>query len=405
MRAVGIVVEYNPFHNGHAYHVQQAKNYAKDQIVVAVMSGHFLQRGEPALVDKWTRTEMALAQGVDIVIELPYVFSTAQAKQFAFGAIALLDALHCDAFMFGSEDGNVQPFINSLTLMTEEKEQYDALIKEFIATGISYPQALQKAYCSLQQAYVGQTTDLSMPNNILGFHYLQAAQLLQSHMQPLTVQRIGAGYHDSIDSTTHIASATGIRQSLFAEGDLQRVAAFVPRSSFSLLEHWLKQYNTFAHWEAFWPFLKHTLLRYTPEQLTQFADVTEGLEYALIKHVKNAHSYQEFMNKLKSKRYTWTRLQRMLTHIYTGVTKEQLHSFTEPSYIRLLGMTARGQQYIALKKKEVKLPLISRVGALNNDMLALDIRASEIYAQSLQLYTDQMERTDYNTPPIRFKAE
>ncbi|WP_342472904.1 nucleotidyltransferase [Metasolibacillus sp. FSL H7-0170] len=398
MKAVGVVVEYNPFHNGHAYHVQQAKKLTGADIVVAVMSGQFLQRGEPALVDKWARTKMALANGIDLVIELPYVFSTAPAKQFAYGAISLLRAVGCQTFAFGSEDGRLQPFLDSFTLIQQNQALYDALIKDLISTGISYPKALHEAYTTLQQRFPGTYIDLAKPNNILGFHYIEAVSLLKNEIQPFTITRIGAGYYDAIDEHSQIASATGIRQALFNKRALQDVEQFVPPSTYTLLEDWQQTYAAFASWSTFWPLLRFTILRYTPEQLTTFADVSEGIEYALIKHAKGAASFSDFMNKIKSKRYTWTRLQRMLTHIYTGITKQQLHAYTEPSYIRLLGMTESGQHYLSMHKKHMILPLVSRVAAMQNDMLTLDIRATTIYQQGL---TSRGIGDDYNIPPIR----
>ncbi|MEC1179463.1 nucleotidyltransferase [Metasolibacillus meyeri] len=398
MQAVGVVVEYNPFHNGHAYHVQQAKKLTKADVVIAVMSGQFLQRGEPALVDKWARTKMALASGVDIVIELPYVFSTAHAKQFAYGAISLLQAAGCQTFTFGSEDGRLEPFLDSFVLIQQNKELYDAFIKEFMTTGISYPKALQEAYTALQQQFPGTYIDLAKPNNILGFHYIEAAHLLKNKIQPATITRIGAGYHDAINEQSQIASATGIRQALFQEKVLQNINQFVPSPTYQLLEEWQQVHSTFASWHTFWPLLRFAILRHTPEQLSAFPDVSEGIEYALIKHAKNALSFNDFMDKIKSKRYTWTRLQRILTHIYTGITKQQLHAHTEPSYIRLLGMTENGQRYLSMYKKHMTLPLISRVAATQNDMLSLDIRATTMYQQGLSFHT---MNDDYNTPPIR----
>ncbi|WP_042471647.1 nucleotidyltransferase [Bacillus ndiopicus] len=401
MKAVGVVVEYNPFHNGHAYHAQQAKKLTEADVVIAVMSGQFLQRGEPALVDKWTRTKMALANGIDIVIELPYIFSTAHAKQFAYGAISLLHAIGCQTFAFGSEDGRLQPFLNSYALIESNRGLYDALIKELIATGISYPKALQEAYTALQQQFPGTYIDLAKPNNILGFHYIEAANSLNNTIQPVTITRIGAGYHDIINEQSEIASATGIRQALFQQQVLQGVEQFIPLPTYKLLEEWQQTHNIFASWNTFWPLLRFTILRYTPEQLTAFADVSEGIEYALIKHAKNATSFNDFMNKIKSKRYTWTRLQRILTHIYTGITKAQLHAYSEPSYIRLLGMTENGQRYLSAHKKQMTLPLISRVAAIQNEMLELDIRATLTYQQGLQFHAKQSINDDYNTPPIR----
>ena len=398
MQAVGLVVEYNPFHNGHFHHVQEAKRVTKADIAIAVMSGQFLQRGEPALVDKWTRTKMALASGVDIVIELPYVYSTAPANEFARGAITLLDSMNCSAFAFGSEQGTITPFLNTFSLIESNQQQYNASIQQAMLTGVSYPQALHYAYETLKAAYPNDYIDLAQPNNILGFHYIEAAKALDSTMQAVTIQRIEAGYYDDINQEKHIASATGIRKALF---DHQDVCNFLPQPSYTALCNWQALHGKFMSWEALWPLLQYAILRHTPGQLTAFADVQEGLENALVKHAKTSSSYAEFMANLKSKRYTWTRLQRMLTHIYTGVTKEQLHAFNNPTFIRLLGMTENGQRYLSMHKKQIGLPLISRVAATKDPMLTLDIQATTMYNLGLRLFSTQKIDEDIKSPPIR----
>lgn len=403
MQAVGIVVEYNPFHNGHAYHLKQAKQAAKADIAIAVMSGSFLQRGEPAMVDKWTRTQMALASGVDIVIELPYVYSTASATDFAKGAISLLSAIQCESFVFGSEDGTVQPFLNTYHLIKQHREDYDAFVRTSLQTGASFPKSLHYAYEQLTQNYPATYINLAQPNNILGFHYIEAADKLGSSIQPLTIPRVAAGYHDALKEGASIASATGIRKALADTGSLVGVKDVLSKASYEYLCNWHERYLQFSSWETFWPLLKFTIIRHSPNELTRYAEVTEGIEHALLKAAKTSDTFKTFMEKIKSKRYTWTRLQRMLTHIYTGFTKEQLHSFDTPSSIRLLGMTAQGQQYLGRQKKEFTLPLISRVAATDDKMLAIDLHATEIYNFSVEYGGTQHKLPkDYQTPPIRF---
>ncbi len=401
MQAVGIVVEYNPFHNGHSHHVQEAKSTTDSDVAVAVMSGQFLQRGEPALVDKWYRTKMALESGVDVVIELPYIFSTAQANLFASGAVQLLQAVKCTTLAFGSEQGSIEPFLNSFHLIESNRFLYDQLIKESVQLGTSYPQALHTAYNQLKQLHPNSYIDLAQPNNILGFHYVEAMEKLHCTMKPATIQRIAAGYHDAIDVHSRIASATGIRQALFNGQSLHEIAHYLPKASVEQLENWQNTHGKFASWESFWPLLKYAILRHTPAQLKQYADVSEGLENSLIKHARASETYTDFMNALKSKRYTWTRLQRMLTHIYTGITKEQLHAHTEPSFIRILGMTKTGQQYISSIKKSLSLPLISRVAAVNDPILEIDLRATEMYQLGITQFSNKKIGEDYKTPPIR----
>ena len=399
MQAVGLVVEYNPFHNGHAYHVQQAKVATDADIVIAVMSGNFLQRGEPAVVDKWHRTKMALLQGVDLVIELPYVYSTALANEFARGAIFLLEAIGCKQFAFGSESGKIEPFLKTYQLIHNQRSVYNTHIQNAIKQGVSYPMALQHAYSSLipeneQQLYI----DLAQPNNILGFHYIEAAKNMNAAIEPVTIQRIQANYHDDVDYDKEIASATGIRKAIFSN---EAYDSFLPNTSAHILQEWQQHYSQFVQWESFWPLLKYAIMRQTPDQLTAYADVKEGLQFALKKHAANSDSYSQFIQSLKSKRYTWTRLQRMLTHIFTGITKQQLHQFEQPRYIRLLGMTENGQRYLSTHKKDIALPLISRVGKADDPMLALDVHVATMYGLGLQQFTTKKISEDYQSPPIR----
>lgn len=397
-----MVVEYNPLHNGHIYHIEQSKQVSNADIVIAVMSGQFLQRGEPAIVDKWCRTEMALNSGVDIIIELPYVYSTAQASDFAKGAITLLSAIGCANFAFGSESGSITPFLNSYHLIEHNRTMYNNYIRHYMQLGISYPKALHAAYEKLQQNKPNSYIDLTQPNNILGFHYIEAAQLLSTSMAPLTFPRIGAGYHDDLLHEHCIASATGIRKTIFEQKSLISIQNFIPNATFERLQKWKEQHHIFASWAAFWPLLQFTIVRHTPQQLTQFAEVSEGIEFALVKAAKTSSSFTQFMHKIKSKRYTWTRLQRMLTHIFTGLTKQQLQNITQPSAIRLLGMTTNGQRYLSTYKKEFTLPIISRVGAANDDMLKIDIHATNMYALGIELYKGKQPiNRDYQTPPIR----
>lgn len=398
MRATGIITEHNPFHNGHKHHINESRKKTNADVIVSVMSGNFLQRGEPAFVDKWTRTKMALQGGADLVIELPYVYATAQASDFARGAITLLDALFCDAFCFGSEDGDIRPFLRTQELLSKEFERYNYYIKDEIQTGISYPKALNKAYKRLTEGQTGPFTDLSKPNNILGYHYLDSANQINSSMIPQTIQRIQAGYHDDINDRLTIASATGIRKAFFEKEDLSGVQQFLPETSVNELISFKEQYD-FGSWERFWPFLRFTILRYSPEDLRKFSEVTEGIEYLIHRAAKTETTYLDFMEKVKSKRFTWTRIQRMLTHIYTNFTWEELRSFQSPTYIRLLGMNKTGKEYLNSIKKELELPIISRVASSEDPMLLIDIRATDLYFSGL-LNGAARIGSDYRTPPI-----
>lgn len=398
MKAAGIIVEYNPFHNGHLYHATKAREESGADILIAVMSGQFLQRGEPAFADKWTRTEMALASGVDLVIELPYVYATAQASDFAKGGISLLDAIGCESFCFGSEQGTIEPFLRSYELLEDRRGEYEQLIHNHIQTGISYPLALNKAYTQLTGDTAG-FADLKQPNNILGFHYIEASRKLNSSIAPLTIQRLGANYHDPIEEGNAIASATGIRKAFFEKSSIHELSAFMPEASVLALKRFEKEFAAFGSWERFYPLLRFIILREGPEKLKAISEVTEGIENLIYEAAKTHHTFEEFISQIKSKRFTRTRVQRMLTHIFTGFTWQQLRSFEAPSYLRLLGMSPNGRRYLNQQKKNIKLPLISRAADLTDAMGKLDIHATNMYLMGLG---STALKKEYTTPPIYF---
>ncbi|MDN7244286.1 nucleotidyltransferase [Planococcus shenhongbingii] len=398
MKATGIVVEYNPFHNGHLYHARQSKIETGADVIIAVMSGQFLQRGEPAFADKWTRTEMALLNGIDIVIELPYVYATAQASDFAKGAIALLSAIGCESFCFGSEEGAIHPFLRTYELLNGQREQYEQKIHEAVQTGISYPKAMNRAYNALTGNSDGYA-DLTQPNNILGYHYIDEAKKMGSPMSPHTIQRIAANYHDPIDKGLTIASATGIRQAFFEEGSMKEIANYMPVPSLLSLQEFNRQYHAFGSWEQFYPMLRYSILKERPAQLKRFSEVTEGIENLIFEAAAKEHEFEGFIGRVKSKRFTRTRIQRMLTHIYTGFTWDQLRSFQTPSYLRLLGMSEKGKRYLNQQKKNMGLPLISRAANLTDPMGKLDIHASSMYL--LGIGAKDLKK-EFTSPPLYF---
>ncbi len=403
MKASGIIVEYNPFHNGHLHHAKQAKKLTESDIVIAVMSGNFLQRGEPAFVDKWARANMALKNGVDIVLELPYAFATSNAPIFARGAIQLLDAAQCSSFCFGSEDGEVEPFERSLRLIQQAGDNYEQTVKDAVSRGLSYPRALNEAYITAADSSTieGSLADLSKPNNILGFHYMEAARNIGSEMEAVTIQRIVAQYHDDAVAGNQIASATGIRKSFFGSDTLGAVADFIPDTTREILDGWQADNHSFGNWPSFYPQLRFTILREGPKRLAKIADITEGIENLLYRAAANNGTFEGFMGDVKSKRYTWTRLQRMLTHIFTGFTYDIRSSMKNPSYLRLLGMTSAGRLYLNEHKKRLKLPLISKAAAFSDPSLDFDIHASDMYALGIGNGTSSSRiGVDYNTHPI-----
>lgn len=399
MKTVGIIVEYNPFHNGHLYHAHQARQAAKADLVIAVMSGHFLQRGEPAIVNKWARARMALENGVDLVVELPYAFSVQKAEYFSKGAVSILHELSCNSFCFGSENGRIGDFLLSAEQVEASSHLLNPLIRKHMSKGVSFPKAQTLAREELFEDTL--PLDLSQPNNILGFHYVQANRTLETPMEPLTIKRQQAGFHEEALSDQPIASATGIRKAIHERKGLKAVEQYVPPSVFKELTRYYNYYGQLHSWELYWPLLKYRLLSSSPSELACLYEVTEGIEYRLQQAARSASSFTDFMQAVKTKRYTWTRIQRMLVHILLNVPKEEMNEALESArYIRLLGMNGKGRQYLNEIKKNLSLPLITKAAAYKKE-LALDIKATEVYALGLEPYSSHsLVLSEYNEPPV-----
>lgn len=400
MRACGVVVEYNPFHNGHHLHAVQSRKVTDCDVVIAVMSGNFLQRGEPALCPKQDRAEMALRSGVDIVFELPYHFAVQHASIFAEGAVKCLDAAGCDSICFGSENGRIEPFIHQLNLENKHQEDLQYTIREQMKLGKSYPAAAAESYRLLFSH--SSELDLARPNNMLGYQYITAVHRY-SNMKPYTIKRTSSDYHDESLHKSFISSATSIRKKIFQDG-LQEIVRHVPHSSYTVMEDFTED-GQFLNWNHFWPYLQHMLVTSSPSTLKAYYEVEEGIEYRLIDAAMRSTCFESFMQAVKTKRYTWTRIQRMLTHLITKTTKEEIQQNTQPAYLRMLGMTAKGKEYLNKYKKDFTLPVISNLNQQHQDLCAIDIRASKTYAMG---FSDPAKRKimltrDFTAPPVIIK--
>lgn len=404
MRAVGVIVEYNPFHNGHAYHLERTKIEGQADVVIAVMSGQFLQRGEPALLPKWYRAKMALEAGVDIVFELPYQFATQKAETFARGSVSILAAAGCEALCFGSESGEIEEFHQTLSFLNERNELYQQRIKFHMDKGVSYPTATSSAFKDLSPTE--KIINLAKPNNILGYQYIKAIKELSVPMEAITITRKNADYHDEHFSSETIASATSIRKSLFSDnGEINNVEQFVPNTTYRMLQEFYGEFDQFHQWENYWTLLKYRLIQTSPMELRTIYEMEEGLENRLISTAFDSYSFHEFMTKLKTKRYTWTRLQRACVHILTNTKKEVMQSrMKDATYLRLLGMSEKGRQYLNERKASIQLPIISKLSSYDKEDITLDIKASNIYAlganRKMQKKLIEME---YKQPPIYLK--
>lgn len=385
--------------------MQQTKKLTQSDIIIAVMSGPFLQRGEPALISKWYRTKMALANGVDLVVELPYIFATQKAETFANGAISILNALRVSEICFGSEDGQIENFYNTISVQKNEEETFNYLVKQFMDAGNSYAKATSDAFSHILTSE--KNIDMSQPNNILGFQYMKAILSQNSSIQAQTIKRFASHYHDETFNDQHIASATSIRKQLFSEeGSFTTIEPFLPQATTSLLANYKQNYGILHNWEQYFSFFKYRLMTMSPEDLRHIYEIEEGLEHRILSKIQNSSSFYSFMEALKTKRYTWTRLQRACTHILTNTTKEDIRSANieqHAPYIRLLGMSQKGQTYLSKNKKKIELPILTHTKTFDHAALDIEKKANSVYFSIMhEPLRTQLLKQDITHHPVRY---
>lgn len=397
MNVVGIIAEYNPFHNGHLFHLEHAKKICNAEYVVCVMSGHFLQRGEPALFDKWSRAKMAVSAGADLVCELPFAFACRSAGMFAEGGVKLLAATNLVTHLcFGSEADSLNELKEISALLCQETALFRELLLNNMQMGLSYPTARSKAIqayyrISYPQLAADVERIIASPNNILGIEYLNALSRSQSAIQPMTVKRHQANYHDQTLSGS-IASATAVRAEFIKKGLSVELQKTVPNTTIQVMCQCMKEQLGPVLPDSFSLMILSALRRMHPDQLSCLAEVTEGLEYKLKNTANLATNQEELLTSLKSKRYTRTRLQRILSYLLLNFTKELATEFDAagPCYIRILATSKKGQDLLRIMKESSTLPIIHRAAEFTSSnhfhpattlekMLQLDIRATDLY--------------------------
>ncbi|MFD1672750.1 nucleotidyltransferase [Agrilactobacillus yilanensis] len=344
----GIIAEYNPFHNGHVYQLQQARQKSGDAVLVVVMSGNFVQRGELALVDKWTRAQMALAGGADLVIELPFQVASQPADRFSDGAVAILNDLQCQYLAFGTETSHLDyAKLGDAMLQLPQRHDFFVDYKKTYATQLN----------ELLQAELGITLD--QPNLLLAASYAKSVAALAHTLTLLPIQRIGVT-HDAQETAAQFTSASWLRKQLTTVTNWSAAAPFLPKTSLRLLSQWPTEFLT---WSRVFELLKYRITSMTLTELAGIYQVTEGLEHRIKHVIRKCTSFEALLTAVKTKRYTFARLQRVFLYILLNVTDALM--LESQLFIHPLGFNYRGQRYLHQVKKQLTLPLVTRLDRQN----------------------------------------
>lgn len=398
---LGIIAEYNPFHNGHIYHLLKSKEITKDTYSIAVIGGNFTQRGETSLIDKWTKAEMAISNGIDLIIELPTIYSVSSAENFAEGSIKILNSLKIvDHVSFGAESDE----LNKLNIITntlfEEPNEFKTILTTELSKGLSYPKAREIALAN----YLNDSeysNILSKPNNILAIEYLKALKKYKSKIKPCLIKRKDSS-HLNPNYTGNITSATSIRNMISTKNTANLKNALTPNSYTILINKLEKGHfvNDFSYFETI---ILYKLRTTSLEYIKNLPDVSEGLEFLLKKASFSCNSINELINIVCSKRYTITRIKRILLYLLLDITKKEMAiSKKTTPYIRILGFNKKGKYLLSeIKKNNPHIKIITSVKKFMNEnknknlniLLNKDILATNIY--TLGFKKDPLANLDF----------
>lgn len=347
MEVIGIICEYNPFHNGHLYHIKKIKELYPNSLIILVLNGYFLERGEISILSKEAKTKIALAHGVDIILELPVIYGTQSADTFASISLKILNNFHVNKIIFGSESNEIEKIKEIASKQLDE--EYNKLVKEYLDNGLNYPTALAKAL----------NIDFEfLPNDLLGISYTKAIIQNNYNIEPITIKRTSA-YHDT-SSNDHIVSASNIREKIKNNEDISK---YIPIN--------IKDFINNTNYGNYFKLLKYKIN--TDNYLDKYLDVDEGIEYRLLEYINKSKNIDEFINNIKTKRYTYNKLNRMLIHILLSFLKTDN---IDIEYIKILGFNSNGKKYLNSIKEKLEITT-----NINKDSIQYkyEIKASIIY--------------------------
>lgn len=409
MKVNGIIAEYNPFHNGHLYQLNTAQKQTAADYTIIVMSGNFMQRGTPALLDKFARTQMALLCGADLVLELPAYYAVSSAEYFAMGAVTLLDKLGVvDTLCFGSECGDIGLLKKIAMPLATEPEEYIELLRRNLKEGFSFPTARTNALLQYDASLADDKDAFSSPNNILGIEYCKALLRRGSSIKPVTVKRSGAEYHDTALAAS-TSSATAIRQAITEGADFSCLKKHIPKAAFTVLEDSLSKCNpVFAN--DYSSLLHYKLLQEQADGYERFLDVTPTLSDRIKNNLYEFKNFESFCDLLKRKDITHTRISRCLLHILLNIKTETMEHYLAMDYTpyaRILGFRRNSAPLLSAIKANSSIPLITKLadaeGILDKQayvMLKEEIQINQIYQSMLAQKNNGMMANEFRTPIV-----
>lgn len=411
MNVLGIISEYNPFHYGHQYHLKKSLSLTNSEYSVAVMSSSFVQRGEPALIDKWTRAKMAIKNGVDLVLELPFIYSSQSAELFSEGAINILNSLNIvDYLSFGSEEGDLEPLNMIADVLANESKSFKVSLGYHLSLGNSFAKSRSLAVeDELKKQSTHNSFDfkqiLKQSNNILAIEYLKALSKTSSHIKPVTVMRKGSDYKD-LKLNRSMSSASSIRD-IILNKNLDLSKDYIPLETYNLLKEYMLKYKNFNNLENYKSLIRYKFLLQDKEKLNDLFDVDEGLENRILKFIKKYNNIEKIITNISTKRYPATRIKRIFVHLLLDLYEVDIKKAYKykPNFIRVLASNKKGLLLLNRIKSKSDVDIITKFSnytQYNNktmeEFFYFEKKATDIYFLGLDL-DNPLVGMDYLTSP------
>ena len=379
-KIIGVIAEYNPFHLGHRYQIEKIKELYPDSIIIAIISTNFTQRGDISLLNKWNKVTICLNEGIDLVIELPTLYATQSADIFAYGAISILNKFKIDTLVFGSETNDIDSF-TTLANIQINNPKYPELVKNYLSLGLNYPTAMSKALKELTN------TKIDKPNDLLALSYIKEIIKNNYPITPISIKRTNDYHSNSLQNNTNIINASLIREMFLNNQD---ISPYIPNNTKELLYQYLSLNKAYT-------ILKYNIIN-NENNLSTYLDIEEGLDKRILKYLDTSHTWIDLVNNLKTKRYTYNKINRTLLHLLLNIKKEDN---TKEIYLRVLGFNNKGREYLKKLKKDTNLDIFTSYRKNKSPLLDLEYHSTYIY--SLITNDSSLIKREYQSKPIILK--